>query len=71
MSEIYRRGVLTAPAVAAVMDGAEWLQGLTDLHCPHAVRILDFAHAAQRIAEVGQALWGSNCIRSSILGRSP
>ncbi len=58
LSEIYRRGVLTAPAVAAVMDGAEWLQGFTDLHCGSAVRILDFAHAAQRIAEVGQALWG-------------
>jgi hypothetical protein len=58
LSEIYRRGVFTATDVAAVMDGAEWLQGLTDLHCVHAVRILDFAHAAQRIAEVGQAVWG-------------
>ncbi len=57
LSEIYRRGVLTAKEVAAVMDGAEWLQGFTDLHCDRAVRILDFAHAAQRIAEIGQALW--------------
>jgi hypothetical protein len=40
------------------MDVAEWLQGLTDLYCAQAVRILDFAHAAQRIAEVGQPLWG-------------
>ena len=58
LSEIYRRGVLTAAEVAAVMDGAEWLQGFTDLHCSNAVRILDFAHAAQRITEVGQAVWG-------------
>ncbi len=57
LAEISRRGVLTAE-VAAVMDGAEWLQGFTDLHCDGAVRILDFAHAAQRIAEIGQAIWG-------------
>ena len=58
LSEVARRGVLTAPQVAAVMDGAEWLQGFIDLHCQRAVRILDFAHAAQRIAEIGQAMWG-------------
>ncbi len=58
LSEIYRRGVLTATEVAAVMDGAEWLQGFIDLHCPQAVRILDFPHAAQRISELGQALFG-------------
>ncbi len=58
LSEIHRRGVLTATEVAAVMDGAEWLQGFIDLHCPQAVRILDFPHAAQRIAEIGQARWG-------------
>ncbi len=57
LPEIYRRGVLTAE-VAAVMDGAAWLQGFTDFHCDRAVRILDFAHAAQRIAEIGQAVWG-------------
>lgn len=56
--ETHRRGLENAQQVAAVMDGAEWLQALTDHHCPKATRILDFAHAAQRIAEVGQALWG-------------
>jgi hypothetical protein len=55
--ETHRRGLEQALQVAAVMDGAEWLQGLADHHCPRALRILDFAHAAQRIAEIGQALW--------------
>ena len=32
------------------------IQGFLDLHCPHAVRILDFAHAAEHIALVGQAV---------------
>jgi hypothetical protein len=58
LSEVHRRGVLGAKAVAAVTDGAEWIQGFLDLHCPDALRILDFAHAAQRLAEIGQAVWG-------------
>lgn len=36
-------------------DGAEWIQSFIDFHCPQAVRILDFPHAAERISEVGQA----------------
>ena len=58
LSEVHRRGVLAADAVAAVTDGAEWIQGFVDLHCPDALRILDFAHAAQRLAEIGHAVWG-------------
>jgi hypothetical protein len=55
--ETHRRGLEHAGQVAAVMDGADWLQGLADHHCPRALRILDFAHAAQHIAAIGQALW--------------
>ena len=55
--EVQRRGVVPARAVAAVTDGAEWIQGFLDLHCDTATGILDFAHAAQRVSEVGQALW--------------
>ena len=56
--EFQRRGVEKAGAVAAVMDGAEWEQGFIDYHCPQAVRILDFPHAGQRVAQVGEVLWG-------------
>ena len=63
--ETHRRGLENAGQVAAVMDGAEWLQGLTDHHCPRALRILDFAHAAQRIAEVGQTLWPANSAQAN------
>jgi hypothetical protein len=38
LTEMHRRGVENARAVAAVMDGAEWLQTFTDYHCPQAVR---------------------------------
>jgi hypothetical protein len=54
--ELQRRGVENAGQVAAVSDGAEWIQGFVDLHCPQAVRILDFAHAAERVALLGQTL---------------
>jgi hypothetical protein len=58
--ETHHRGLENAGAVAAVMDGADWLQQFTDYHCPKAVRILDFAHAAQHVAAVAQALWGQD-----------
>ena len=56
LGELHRRGVETAGQVAAVSDGAEWIQGFVDLHCPHATRILDFAHAAEHVALIGQAV---------------
>lgn len=58
LTEFHRRGVENCPQVGAVMDGAEWLQGLADYHCPKAVRILDFPHAGQRIGQVAEAVWG-------------
>lgn len=54
--EIRRRKVLQAGKVCAVMDGAEWLQAFTDLHRADAVRILDFAHAADHLSALLEAL---------------
>jgi hypothetical protein len=54
--ETHRRGLERASDVCAVQDGAEWLQGLVDYHCADAVRILDFAHAAEYISEIGEAV---------------
>jgi hypothetical protein len=54
--ETHRRGLSRASEVCAVQDGAEWLQGLVDYHRADAVRILDFAHAAEYLNEIGQAV---------------
>lgn len=54
--ETHRRGLERAVAVCAVQDGAEWLPGLVDYHRADAVRILDFAHAAEYVNEIGQAV---------------
>jgi hypothetical protein len=58
--EMHRRGVENAKAVAAVMDGADWEQSFIDFHCPQAVRILDFAHAAEHINQIGESLHGEH-----------
>jgi hypothetical protein len=63
--ETHRRGVAAARQVAGVVDGAEWLQGFLDLHCPGAVRILDFPHAVEHINLVGQALFGAGTLEAS------
>lgn len=54
--ETHRRGVEQAREVCAVQDGAQWLQGLVNYHRADAVRILDFAHAAAYVNEIGQAV---------------
>ncbi len=54
--EIHERGVENAQTVCAVTDGAEWIQSFVDVHRPDAVRILDFAHAEEKITEVGKTI---------------
>lgn len=54
----YERGIARAETVVAVTDGAVWLQELIDAHCPDAVRILDFPHAAEYLCQAAQAAFG-------------
>ncbi len=54
--EIRRRGIERAPAVCAVQDGAIWLQDMVQAHRKDAIRILDFAHAAQYFHAIGEAV---------------
>ena len=52
--ELHRRGIEGAGRVGAVVDGAVWCQSFVDLHCPEAVRMLDFAHAAEYLTVIAQ-----------------
>lgn len=54
--EAHRRGLEHATQVAAVTDGAEWLPGFLAYHRADAVHILDFAHAAEYIHAIGEAV---------------
>ena len=56
--ETHRCGVETAKAVCAVTDGSEWCQNFTTFHRAEAVRILDFSHAGEHVAQIGQAVSG-------------
>ena len=56
--ETHRRGLETAGAVGAVTDGAEWCQSFIDFHRPAATRILDFPHAGEHLAQIGQTVFG-------------
>jgi hypothetical protein len=56
--ETQRRGLERAGQVAAIADGAEWIQSLIDFHRPDAVRILDFAHATEYLSKLGASVHG-------------
>lgn len=56
--ETHRRGLTLAPRVCAVVDGADWCQTFLTRHCPDAVRILDFPHAAGYLSAAAQAMFG-------------
>lgn len=58
LGEVQRRGVDQARVVCGPCDGADYLQGLLDYHRPDTVRILDFPHAAQHVADAGKAVFG-------------
>jgi hypothetical protein len=63
--EVHRRGVETAGVVAGVVDGAQWCQAFLDAHCPRAVRILDFPHAAQRLTALAETVWGPGALATA------
>ena len=58
--ETHRRGIATAKEVCAVNDGATWNQTFIDCQRFDAVRILDWGHGAEHLAEVGRALYGTD-----------
>jgi hypothetical protein len=57
--ETQRRGVPAAVDVCGVVDGADWCQHFLDWHCPDAVRILDWAHAAGYVSAAGRSVFGA------------
>ncbi len=49
-----------ASRLAVLGDGAAWIWTLADEHFPHAVRIVDWYHASERVWELGRALHGQD-----------
>jgi hypothetical protein len=49
-----------APRLAVLGDGAAWIWNLADEHFPHAVQIVDWFHASERVWDLGRALHGQD-----------
>lgn len=64
--ETERRGISHSKQVCAVTDGAEWIQNFVSAHRPDAIRILDFYHAAEHLAEVGRKLYGEDSLEFKV-----
>jgi hypothetical protein len=56
--EAHRRGVEGARQVAVLGDGAAWIWQLAAEHFPHAIQILDWFHASERVWDLARALYG-------------
>lgn len=57
-AELHRRGTFVADLVVGVADGAIWCQHFYDHHLPRAIRVLDYPHAIEHLANAAHACWG-------------
>ena len=57
--ETHRRATDKAVRVTAVVDGADWIQEMLDLHCPRATRVLDWAHSSSYVSRAAEALFSA------------
>ena len=56
--EAHRRGLDGAGLIAVLGDGAAWIWQLAAEHFPHAIQIVDWFHASERVWALGRALFG-------------
>lgn len=56
-AEAVRRGLYHAKRVIVLGDGAEWVKNLAQTQFPMAIRIVDFYHAKEHVAQLCKALF--------------
>ena len=59
--ETHRRGIEQATLVAAVNDGADWIQLFIDVHAHKARRVLDLSHASSYVHSAGHTIPDGKC----------
>lgn len=59
-AEAIRRGLYNAHRVVVLGDGAVWIRGLTELHFPDAIQIVDLYHAREHVSNLSKLLFSSN-----------
>jgi hypothetical protein len=53
-----RRGLDRCEPLSSVNDGARWIRRITEINFPHAVQIVDWRHAENRLWDVANATFG-------------
>jgi hypothetical protein len=53
-----RRGLLRAPQVIVLGDGAPWIWALAEEHFPGALQIVDLYHAREHLSTLAKTLYG-------------
>jgi hypothetical protein len=53
-----RRQIEKCPRLSSVNDGAPWIDRITRTNYPHAVQVLDWGHASERLWKVAKAAFG-------------
>jgi hypothetical protein len=53
-----RRQVNLCPHLTSVNDGAPWIDRITTSNYPHAIQIIDWSHAEERLWKVAKAAFG-------------
>jgi hypothetical protein len=56
--QAHQCGLEGARLVSVLGDGAEWIWALAAEHFPHALQIVDWFHASERVWALGRALYG-------------
>jgi hypothetical protein len=59
-AEAMRRGLAQAQRVVILVDGAEWIRQLAELHFPGATQIVDLYHAKQHVSDLCKLLFPDN-----------
>jgi hypothetical protein len=59
-----RRGIAGCEQLSSVNDGAPWITRITEMNFPHAVQIVDWRHAENRIWDAANATFGERTHKS-------
>lgn len=57
-AEGLRRTIDRCKRLSSVNDGAPWIERITGTNFPHALQIIDWTHAEQRLWKVATEVWG-------------
>jgi len=64
-----RRQFALCQRLGSVNDGAPWIDRITVTNYPHAIQVIDWGHASERLWKVAKAAFGDGTVRSQTWAR--